>query len=180
MSESGSAFDASLLELRRAFDASFAAPLPERAAAPKRVLVLRAGTTRLAVHLANVSAIQRLPRRVALPDAPPELLGLVGVRGRLVAAYRLARLLGSDVDEDPRWLLLGKGDEPLGLALEGFEGQRDVPAGDIYPDPQPGAARPHVRELARLGDGVVGVLDVEALDRAVRDRSHKDGARKEP
>src|SRR4029079_15975388 len=110
----------SLLELRRSFDASFAAPVPERGAAPERVLALRAGATRLAVRLSDVAAIQRLPRRVALPDAPPGLLGLVGVRGRLVAVYRLARLLGSDADEDPRWLVLGRGDEPLGLALEGF------------------------------------------------------------
>lgn len=180
MSESGPTFDASLFELRRAFDASFAAALPVRGAAPERLLVLRAGLMRLAVRLADVGAIRRMPRRVALPDAPSELLGLVGVRGQLVAVYRLARLLGSEVEEDPRWLLLGKGEEPLGLALEGFEGQREVPAGDIHADPQPGTARPHVRELARLGDAVVGVIDVEALDREIRGRSRRDGGGKEP
>jgi purine-binding chemotaxis protein CheW len=170
MSDGDEGMTDALAQLRQAFDGSFAAPPVLPQADQVRLLVVEVGGSRLAVRLEHIQALEALPRRVTLPGAPPELLGLVGLRGRLVPVFSLARLLEAESSGEPRWLLLVGGDDPLGLALDGFHGQFEVSAPQVRAAGG-GRARPHVPELVRLGGSLCGVLDLPSLVGVIRGRA---------
>jgi chemotaxis signal transduction protein len=156
--------------LRQAFDGGFALPPPERTAQGVRLLLVGVGEGRLALRLDAVQGLEALPRRVPLPGGPPELLGLVGLRGRLVPVFSLARLVNAEPAGEPRWLLLSGTEEPLGLALEGFHGQAEVAAAEVYRAGHEGA-RPYVPEFVRLRGEVWGVMDLSSLVEVLRRRA---------
>lgn len=161
--------DPRLGELRRAFDAGFARPPPPPPEALEHLLLVAAGAGRYALRLGELSGLQPLHRLVPLPGARPELLGLAGVRGRLVAVFSLARLLGLDAaaDEHPRWLAICGGEEPqLALAFAQFEGQRQLPLSELRPA-EAGEAGSWARELASLGGQLYPVLQLPLLVRSL-------------
>lgn len=155
-----------LARLRAEFDATFArAPAPPEA--EREVLLrVRAGGQVLAVPLRQVDGLHRLPRVVPLPGAPPGLLGLCGLHGQLVAAHDLAALLGLSGAAAPRWLLVGGGGQPVGLAAEAFEGQLRATTAQLQP--RAGAPLPHVRQSVLVeGAPPLPLLDVESLARTL-------------
>jgi chemotaxis signal transduction protein len=152
-----------LAELKAEFDASFSRPVVLAEARWEVLLRLRVGGTVLAVPLEQLEGLHALPRIVALPDSPPGLLGVVGLRGQLVAVHSLAACLGLPPDEQPRWLLLGDAGQRVGLAAGGFEGQLRVPPEQLQP--HVGAApRPYLNAtVLRPGEPPLPVLDVASL-----------------
>lgn len=110
-------------ELRDSFDSSFSRPPPPQQDPGEALLRLRVGGISLAVRLSQLAGLHLMPRLVRLPDAPASLLGLVGLRGQLIAVHDVASLLGLQTGEPPGWLLLAGGARRVGLAATGFEGQ---------------------------------------------------------
>jgi purine-binding chemotaxis protein CheW len=152
-----------LAELKADFDASFARPAALAEARWEVLLRLRVGGTALAVPLEQLDGLHALPRLVSLPDSPPGVLGVVGLRGQLVAVHSLAACLGLPSDEQPRWLLLGDGEHRVGLAAGGFEGQLRVPPEQLQAHVG-GAPRPYLNAaVLRPGEPPLPVLDVASL-----------------
>jgi chemotaxis signal transduction protein len=87
-----------LAELKAEFDASFSRPAIRAEARWEVLLRLRVGGAALAVPLEQLSGLHALPRVVPLPDSPPTLLGVTGLRGQLVAVHELAACLGLPSD----------------------------------------------------------------------------------
>src|SRR5262249_44387480 len=105
-----------LAEIRRAFDASFAEPAATGGEERRKVLSIRAGEGRFVVEVDDLAGVEACGKIVKVPASLPGLLGLTGIRGRLLAAYDLATLLGHEGTTGPRrWLLVCGGD--LGVAL---------------------------------------------------------------
>lgn len=157
--------DRRLGELRQAFDASFAQPPAPPPEAQEHLLLVTAGSTRLALRLGELSGLQPLRRLVSLPGARRELLGLAGVRGRLVAVFSLARLLGLEATGDgrPRWLALCGGEHSqLGLAFAQFDGQRQLPLSEIR-SADAGQSGSWATELAQIGGQLYPVLQLPLL-----------------
>lgn len=152
-----------LAELKSEFDSSFARPTVLAEARWEVLLRLRVGGTLLAAPLEQLQGLHALPRVVSLPDSPPSLLGVVGLRGQLVAVHSLAACLGLPLDEPARWLLLGDAQHRVGLAAGGFEGQLRVPPEQLRP--HAGAApRPYLNAtVLRPGEPPLPVLDVASL-----------------
>jgi chemotaxis signal transduction protein len=153
-----------LAGLRQEFDASFARPAIQ-AEPPREVLLrLRVGGSLLGVRLSQLAGLHELPRMVALPGSPPGLLGVVGLRGQLVAVHELATRLGLPAEaQRPRWLLLCAADHRLGLAVGGFEGQLRVDPGQLRPRP-PDAAPSYLDTLLPApGQPPLPVLDMALL-----------------
>jgi purine-binding chemotaxis protein CheW len=170
---------AELALLRRAFDESFAAPRRETAtASAERFLVVRVAGEALAVRLDGIAGIERMPRVVGLPGAPAEVRGVAGVRGRLLPVYDLAAVLGAPRAADPQWLLLAAGDEPLGVAVAGLEGQVEAAAAERLE----GASRPrpHVTGYVRAGGEARGVIDLRLLAADIQRRAAPGGPGEEP
>ncbi len=152
-----------LAELKADFDTSFARPAVQVEARWEVLLRLRVGGSPLAVRLERLAGLHALPRVVALPGCPPGLLGVVGLRGQLVAVHDLAARLGLPSDERPRWLLLSEGERRVGLAVGGFEGQLRVPPEQLQPHAD-AASRPYLNTtVLRPGEAPLPVLDVASL-----------------
>ncbi len=115
--------------LRREFDDSFALPPREVAADGVDLLAIRVGERPLALRVSEIAALATGRRLTPVPSPTSELLGLIGMRGVLVAVLDLASLLGegSRSSEAPRWVALAAGDEQLALGFHVLEGHVRVP-----------------------------------------------------
>ncbi|WP_437682437.1 chemotaxis protein CheW [Sorangium sp. So ce131] len=176
-----------LAELQQAFDASFARSAeacPEEAA---RALAIRAGGRRLVVRIEELAAVEPYRRTAPLAGGPPGLLGLAGLRGRLVAVYDLAALLGgrprggADVAGGaggggegsrpaPRWLLVCARSPDLALAVDEIERHVGFSSADVRPlsGGDPGG---HVGEAVEIDGAPLGILRVPSVVAAVLARA---------
>src|ERR1019366_8843948 len=90
MSPETNSVDPGLGEVRPAFDRSFSAPPPSRAAETQSLIVIRLAGETLVLRAGDITGIARRRRLVPLPSRTPELLGLAGIRGALVPVFNLA------------------------------------------------------------------------------------------
>jgi chemotaxis signal transduction protein len=98
---------------------------------------------------------------VPLPSRKLELLGLAGHRGRLVAVYSLAALLGYGVDgKTTSWLALVGAHEPVGLGFEAFDGFLRVRSGDIHAAHAVEGAGPQAGEVVVVGTQSRRIVDI--------------------
>lgn len=163
--------DTRLDALRDAFDAAFARPPATPTEGQERLLLVVAGGQRYALRLAELGGLQPLRRLVPLPGGRRELLGLAGVRGRLVAVFDLARLLGAAAEPSPpvapRWLLLcGGAEAQLALACGHCEGLRQLPQAALQTD-SGAAAGPWACATVALDGQFCPLLDLPALLRSL-------------
>lgn len=151
-------------ELRRAFDESFSRARLETASEGTRTfLALRAGGAACAVRLAEVRGLESGRRIVPVPSSVPELAGLAGVRGKVVAVFNLARLLGNPGPAQAcRWLMLCGESGELGLTFEELHGAFDAAARDLQSG-APGAAGEPVPNLVRHGAAVLPVIELASM-----------------
>ena len=153
-----------LAGLRRDFDHSFAIARDGGAAECAILLAIRLRGDGFALRLSELRGLFAGRKVTPLPGAAPELLGLAGMRGSIVAVYDLGALLGYPVSTTSRWLVVPGAEPTLGLAFDSFEGAVSVPAADLAPDIGPGA-QPHqqIRELARTASGARPIIHLPSL-----------------
>jgi len=157
-------FEAHLADLRRVFDASFAAPPRAAETEGELVLAIRAAGKAWAIRLRDVDGVHECRKIVPLPESPPSLLGITAIRGRLYAAHLLSKLLGGDAAETPRWLVIAGGDEPLGLAIEAIDACLEVsPAEIVAVESGEAGGGAFVREIVMQGALARGILDIPTL-----------------
>lgn len=153
------------LDLRRAFDASFASPQAPPAAGAEAFLLIRAGGDRCALRIRDVAQLTVDRPVTPVPSRRPELLGLAGLRGAVVPAFSLARLLGSAEGVDPpRWMAMA-GD--FAVAFEGFERFLRLPPERLS---RMDAPRRHVDELILDGPLAAPVVNLSSIRRSVTGR----------
>jgi len=165
-----------LAELQRAFDASFEVPARTREVDYEDMLAIQVQGGRFAVRINELAGVHAVRKIVSLPGGLLGLLGLVGVRGRLVAAYRLADLLGeappTPAEGHLRWFLLSREDTQVGLAIEGIDAYLRVPKAEVHPVQGDETLGEHVSDVVRL-DGVArGVLNIRSILAAIGRRAN--------
>jgi chemotaxis signal transduction protein len=166
-------------ELRRAFDRTFAEPPVGPREDFEALLGLRAGGERILVRLGEIRALLPEPTLVPLPSRAPGLLGIAGLRGAVVPVYGLGALLGqAPATERSPWILLVGAEAPLGLAFEELGAYLRAPRSQIFAAAGD-ACRPHVAEVARVGDVLCGIVDVRSVMRALEKRIGVRDAMKE-
>lgn len=152
-----------LEELRRAFDATFAArrPLPAELV---DLVAVRAGGLSCAVRVAEIGGVAPYRCVASLPSEEPSLLGIAAVRGEVLPVYDLAALAGSGVAGAPRWMLLSRGAERVALAFDAIEEYLRVArtAFVAAPPPEP-EAKPVAAEFVRGPSSLRPVVSVSAL-----------------
>ncbi len=146
-------------ELRRAFDAAFAAPVPAPAECIP-VIALRAGPFSCAVRIAEVGGVVPVGRLAVLPCEEPAMLGVAAVRGALVPVYDLSALAGSGRARAPRWMLVAAGADRVALAFDEIEDYLRVGREQLVRDAGAGAAWP---EVVREADRLRPVVSVASL-----------------
>jgi chemotaxis signal transduction protein len=162
------ALRARLIDLRQSFDRAFVQPVAERAAETLEVLDIRVGRERFALRLSQIAALEADRTITAVPSDHPELLGIAGVRGAVVAVFDLAALLDLPRPESLRWLVLAKA-APLALAFSDFDGQRTLSPEVLARAEADPTGR--VRDLIRQDGAAIPLIDVPALIADLEKRS---------
>jgi len=165
------------LELRRAFDRTFA-EAPRAEPIPfEDLIALRVGADGYAVREGEIAGLFKDRPVTPLPTPVPGLLGIAALRGGLFPVYDLASLLGHPRSE-PRWLVLAKARDPLALAFDAFEGHLRVPRERVTAAGPGGVVR-HAERAVRVGDAARPILDVVSIVREIENRARSDGPAKE-
>jgi purine-binding chemotaxis protein CheW len=135
-----------------------------------RFLVFEAEGRRYACTLGSVREIVPFRGATRLPGAPPAVVGLINLRGRLVTVVDLsvqlgAREAGGRAGGVGSIVMLGAGTRLVGLLVDEVRDVRPVDAEAVEPIPEAadGQVSGTVRALARLDDGVAVVLDPDAI-----------------
>jgi purine-binding chemotaxis protein CheW len=151
------------------------------ARADDTVLVCRAGTHRVALPVPAVVEVHRAAAVTPLPGAPDAVIGVVDLRGSLVAVLDLRRRLGLDAPE-PRpgdvLVAVRVHDRPLLLLTDAAADVTSLSPEQLQTADEvlPGAR--YVRDVARTADGPLVIHDLERflstdelldLDRALAD-----------
>lgn len=167
--------------LRHAFDRARAIPISSEAVEQiENLLAIRLSGDAFAIRLSEISGLATDQKIVAFPSPIPELLGIAGIRGRLVPVYSLAALLGYSANADHgRWLALCGAEEPVGFAINDFEGYLRVPVGDIYVAEKRDVLSTHVSHLVRTSDTVRAVISIPLLVEIIQRRCCDAGDSKE-
>ena len=129
-------------------------------AAGTRALLLPVGADRYAVGLAAVREVRAVEGITRVPGAAAVVLGLVNVRGRVVAVLDTAALLGVGVGvvgAPAAIAVVGVARGLAGLSLSAFPVAQTL-GDDLGPAELEPATRRH-----RIHDGVVSLLDLDAL-----------------
>lgn len=109
--------------LRRDFDGSFALPTRAPDVGSVDLLAIRVRGKPFALRIGEIAGVATGRRLTQVPSSNPALLGLVGVRGTLVAVFDLGTLLGEPLAGQPaRWVALCGGHDQLAVAFDDVEG----------------------------------------------------------
>ncbi len=146
----GSARGASRADgFRRAFDLEFSRQPRTETKRDVELLAIRVCGDPWALRLSEVAGLLAGRRITPAPSAVPEFLGLVGFRGGIHTAYSLRGFLGYPSGDAPRWIVLVKAGDLVGLAFDDYEGYQSVPERDLAPRAR-GGSRTRSRGRADL------------------------------
>jgi chemotaxis signal transduction protein len=168
---------ARLLELRESFDRSFSEPLAREVEPMLDLLAIRVGRESYALRLSEIAALEADRTITSVPSEHPELLGIAGVRGAVVAVFDLASLLDLPRPDGARWLVLAKG-TPLAFAFNAFDGQLRVRREAIASAEagQVGPVRDMVRKPGETGQNTaLPLIDIPTLVAMLEGRSRPRG-----
>ena len=131
----------------------------------RRLVVFRLGDRSFGIDLAAVTEILRPRTATRLPGAPPAVLGLVNVRGRIVTVVDLAVALGLRAQAAPGAVMLVEhGPKLVGAGVdEVLEVQRAREPADEEGGPSAVPSSGTVHALEAHEEGVVVVLDIHDL-----------------
>lgn len=164
-----------LIQLRDSFDKSFALPISTTSHTYVGMLAIRVGKGEYAVRIDELAEVQKACKVVPLPGARSEMIGLAGIRGRLVAVYSLAALLGDGDTKGWNWLAICGSQPSLALAFDELDAYVQAPKADLYPAAQVDGDRAHVGEVLRSGNATRVVISTSSILAMLRDA---DRARK--
>jgi chemotaxis signal transduction protein len=158
-----------LNELRESFDRSFALPRADTSRSFVGMVAIRVSKGQYALRIDELADVQSACKVVPLPRARSEMIGLAGIRGRLVAVYSLAALLGHGDTKGWNWLAICNSGQSLALAFDDLEGYLQAPKADLYPAAEVDGTRAHVGEVLRSDNVTRIVVSTSSIIAMLRD-----------
>jgi purine-binding chemotaxis protein CheW len=160
-----------------------AAAAPTAAAAPvERVeyLTFLLGAEAYAVEIGQVREVMRAPPITEVPRAPADVLGVITVRGEVVAVFdprRRLGLVGAPSAASGRVVIVDDGGGPCGLLVDAVQSVVRLPRGAIEPCPNGigGACADCLAGIGRDRDRIFTVLEVPAVLRTARGSEGRAG-----
>jgi chemotaxis signal transduction protein len=154
------------LEMRAAFDRSFAEPPRTEQAPLQDFLAIRVGTDPYAIRLTDISGLFVDRPITPLTSDDPAFIGIAGVRGTVVPVYDLGAFLGYPPGGARRWLLL-IGGAVLALAFEAFEGHLRLPRAALATQVGQERSAVFVQEVLHAAGSVQPIVQVAAILQAI-------------
>ncbi len=136
-------------------------------------LVVLLGGQSYAVEIGRVLEVMRTPPITEVPRAPPDVLGVISVRGDIITVVDPRSRLGLGRPEGRaarRVVIVDDGDGACGLLVDGVAGVVRLPTGTLEPCPQAlgNAGHEHFLGIGRDQERIFLVLDLRALLRPLR------------
>jgi len=130
----------------------------------RKLQVLFVGPLVLGIFEDEIATIAEWRRPTPLPHAPPAVLGVVSIQGRILTVLDPLTLFGETTTRlgfPPGLLVALRGDEQIALAIETTGGTFDLAMKDIQPPPD--SANRAVSGILHQGDQLVKVIQVKGL-----------------
>jgi purine-binding chemotaxis protein CheW len=162
MSATASALRSRAVELRSAFDRSFAIASRADDQVTHDLIAIRVGDEPFAIRLNDVASLFADRKVTHVPGGHPAQRGIANFRGTLVPVFSLPLLLNRPAASAARWLAVAAA-RPVALAFDGFEGHLRVPAGAILPRQPLTPQRGMAPEFVRTGDVVRPLIHLPSV-----------------
>ena len=128
------------------------------------LLLFRLGSELFAAELAAIEEAVETPEVHRLPETRGVLLGAFEHRGRMIALYAPAPILGHPVRPDvPVAMVARAGERRIGLVVDDVEDVMTLALEELRDPPMLGHADGVLLGVARYNATLVALLDVEAL-----------------
>lgn len=141
---------------------------PPASEQPQQVVTFRVDGRTFGVDVAEVREIKGWQPATPLPNAARHVLGVINLRGQIIAVYDLRSLLGIREAEETRArvvLVVDVGERLCGIVADAVSDILDVSASDFRPSPTATGAHDVVTSLVVRGDAVIALLNVAAVTR---------------
>lgn len=165
--------------MREEFDRAFAAPLADDRGQLDDFLQIGAGDATYVVRLSEVAALHADHQAMWLPGPVSSLIGLVGLRGRVLPLYDLRRLLGVSDAAAARWMLVVR-EREVALAFPRFDGHHRVPSDCVTPARPDDRHTSHVNGVVSLAGATYPLLDLHSIVDAIAALVDRHRGDKEP
>jgi purine-binding chemotaxis protein CheW len=138
-----------------------------QSAADPFILFELAGTT-YGLRSGLVQQMEMVEHITPVPNAPPFVEGVVFSRGQVVPAVNLRRRFGFDRvpnDAHTRLVIVSNGGRSVGLLVDAAREFVMIPTAAIQPPPEAlsGLSGKYLQSIARLGERLVLILDVDEV-----------------
>lgn len=137
----------------------------------RKLQLLSVGPLVLGIFEDDIATIAEWRRPTPLPHAPPEVLGVVSIQGRMLTVLDPLSLFGETTTRlgfSPGILVALRGDEQIALAIETKGETLDLATADIQPPSEPTIKA--VVGTFNFSDQLVNVIQVEGLFPAAQRR----------
>jgi purine-binding chemotaxis protein CheW len=121
------------------------------------IVIFRVGPERFALPLSDVAEVVAHPAIAPVPGAPPEIAGVLQVRGEIRPVFALARLFGIEPAEADAVLLVRHNGSEAGLATGEVEDIAELREEDRA------ATAPEDPRIRQVTSGLIQVLGLEAV-----------------
>lgn len=132
------------------------------------LLAFKAGDEDYGISIAYIQEIVKLPPITTVPKTPPQVLGIISLRGTIVPVVDLRIVLGvtrSALQRTARLLVLRNEAQPLALLVDAVSQVVRLDRSNIEPRPEGAVSRNnrYIESIGRIGPRMLIVLDPPAL-----------------
>jgi purine-binding chemotaxis protein CheW len=153
---------------------SAAAPSPPVLAGTAKWVVFSLDGARYALPLAAVERIVRAVEITRLPSAPPIVLGVIDVQGRVLPVFDIRRRLGlpqRDVDPGDQFVIASSASRTVVLVVDAAQGVLQSPISHTIGAASITTGLGHIQGVIRLPDGLVLIQDLDLFLSAAESRA---------
>jgi len=161
------------LELRRAFDETFAAPAHDTTHESIDLIDIALLGQPYAIRTGEIAGIHLDLVVSPIPSPVPELAGITALRGALLPVYDLGLVFGVGAAAG-RWMVLDAA-RTVGLSFSEFQGHARIDAGVLAKGAGDAA---NVSYVARVGGGARAIISIPSLVESIRQRAQRADARR--
>jgi len=132
------------------------------------IIAFQLGEEAFCVRTTRVREIRGWIPCMRLPQSPPDVMGVINLRGAVIPIVDLSLRLGlsaTEANERSAIIVTETGDKVIGLLVDRVTDMLSVPVRDIQPVPVAGGAmaRPYAEGILTLADGMICFLDLDAI-----------------
>jgi purine-binding chemotaxis protein CheW len=128
-----------------------------------QVVVFALGSEEYALPIAKVHEIIRFTEPRSVSAREPWIRGVIALRGKIVRVYDLATRMGvgTTPSANSKIVIIDSGDDETGVIVDSVEEVLTIDAEHL--EPSPAGDRELIEAIAKIGDRLIVLLNVEGI-----------------